>query len=689
MIVPLRRLALLLLCLMIAHGQLVSAISCEPDQREAGDGAVGNEVIDPDNVAERMRKLTERLQRIEEEARERRELREQRERERGPRPPRPKLPPPYIPEFMRAELAKQDEFRGPVVVGPYFGDSVRVVRSMLELWSSGRGAGEVVEVRRIDFTGAGSFRAGAALHTGMIVTEEATLEDRSWLEFRYPPEGPQPGVFKLGQRRMAVIAHPGNPLREMTLDELGLLLRDRSGQPDADEPAPEWATDLQAHDLGDGSWGRHILRWKSMERVMEHDGFEVRTHDGFRPDIRAWADASAVVAAVRKDPVSIGFIPYVDQDLQGVRVLLITGDDNGRNDPLEVGARFQRWYPLAEPLFLYVAPEAPDAVWEFARFCVSPDGSRVLEEMGFMTPHREWRDQADGRVSQVRAGQGEPVRAVATGGLRALVPRLGIEHVRAREVMRLLTSGAASGPEAVAAFVSGAVGQGPELLFVMDHELAAARQAHGAGLDRLGAESEVLGGRAVAIIVNAVNEVDELGIDELREIFLGRTTEWSDLGADGDEAAVPGPGAIRCFGLAAEHPGAELMRRERVAPPGVDHITALATTEAVVAAVSVEPGAIGFVDLAALPTEGQTVKVLAIRAEAGGEAVSPVLEHVVSGAYPLGDRLHLHVHPQAGEAARGFAEFLKQGVDETLPPYMDTREKMAEAYREVGVVGDW
>ena len=89
-------------------------------------------------------------------------------------------------------------------------------------------------------------------------------------------------------------------------------------------------------------------------------------------------------------------------------------------------------------------------------------------------------------------------------------------------------------------------------------------------------------------------------------------------------------------------------------------VTVKKNTAEAVAAVGVDPQAIAFVDLAAIPAAGQNVKVLAIKVGRGEKAkiIKPTPENIKNAMYPLSQRYFLYVHPKARDAARTFEAFI-------------------------------
>jgi len=143
-------------------------------------------------------------------------------------------------------------------------------------------------------------------------------------------------------------------------------------------------------------------------------------------------------------------------------------------------------------------------------------------------------------------------------------------------------------------------------------------------------------------IVHPSNPLKEVGLEQLRSIYEGDLRNWRELGGP-DLAVVPlergeasGSHDIwfdTVLGAAGERSG---LRR-------------LASNRAMVRAVSVEPGAVGYVGMGFV--DG-TVKPLAL----GGKTASA--RSVLDGSYPASRTLNLYIGKDAPSPVRAFVDFV-------------------------------
>lgn len=147
------------------------------------------------------------------------------------------------------------------------------------------------------------------------------------------------------------------------------------------------------------------------------------------------------------------------------------------------------------------------------------------------------------------------------------------------------------------------------------------------------ATETVIGIQGIAAVVNPANRVPALTVPQLRSILGGRTTGWSQVGG------APGPinvYAVDDQGGSADVPQDLVLSHDDVSAAA----TKVASEQALAAAVTADPGGIGFV------TSGRTgdAKLLAV-ADAGAAAVTPSDLSISTESYPLSRRLYLYTVP--------------------------------------------
>ena len=122
----------------------------------------------------------------------------------------------------------------------------------------------------------------------------------------------------------------------------------------------------------------------------------------------------------------------------------------------------------------------------------------------------------------------------------------------------------------------------------------------------------------IAIIVNNASKVEDLTVDQLKQMFTGEITNWSEVGGDDGEIVLIGREAG-----SGTRDGFESIVDVK---DGCKYAQELTATGAVISAVEANPLAIGYASLSAV---GDTVKMVAV---GGGECSE---ETVKDGSYEV------------------------------------------------------
>ena len=122
----------------------------------------------------------------------------------------------------------------------------------------------------------------------------------------------------------------------------------------------------------------------------------------------------------------------------------------------------------------------------------------------------------------------------------------------------------------------------------------------------------------IAIIVNKASKVEDLTVDQLKQMFTGEITNWSEVGGDGGEIVLVGREAG-----SGTRDGFESIVDVKDACKYAQELTA---TGAVISAVEANPLAIGYASLSAV---GDTVKAVTV------EGVECSEDTVKDGSYKI------------------------------------------------------
>jgi phosphate transport system substrate-binding protein len=152
----------------------------------------------------------------------------------------------------------------------------------------------------------------------------------------------------------------------------------------------------------------------------------------------------------------------------------------------------------------------------------------------------------------------------------------------------------------------------------------------------------------IAVVVHPENPVEELTLDQLRQIFNGTLRDWKQVGGPKRPLQVlsreSNSGTYVFFN---EH----VLRKDDYAREA----RLMPSNAAIVQAVSQDRGSIGYVGLGY--AEGAPVRIVRVKADAASPAVAPSLTTVRDGSYPIARPLHLYANGEPKGLARDFIEF--------------------------------
>jgi phosphate transport system substrate-binding protein len=153
---------------------------------------------------------------------------------------------------------------------------------------------------------------------------------------------------------------------------------------------------------------------------------------------------------------------------------------------------------------------------------------------------------------------------------------------------------------------------------------------------------------AVAMVVHPSNPVQNMALNEVRGIYEGRLTRWSEVGgrAAGVEPVVQEPEADLTEFFVQQVMSGEPIRARSVYGT---------SDSAVVAAVSRRPDALGYVSLAWADRGARALRLASLP---GLPYRSPDLEAVYKGDYPLTRFLNLYARSNGPRLANGFITFV-------------------------------
>jgi len=147
----------------------------------------------------------------------------------------------------------------------------------------------------------------------------------------------------------------------------------------------------------------------------------------------------------------------------------------------------------------------------------------------------------------------------------------------------------------------------------------------------------------IAVVVNNSNPISKLSRKQIRDIFSGKISDWSELGANPGKIVVvsrdTSSGTFEAFGEL-------VMKGEKVIPAALMQ----ASNQAVATIIAQTPSAIGYVGLGYVTKEFKPLEI---------EGIMPSKETVLSGKYPVTRPLFMYSNGKPQGLAKEYLDFVK------------------------------
>lgn len=233
----------------------------------------------------------------------------------------------------------------------------------------------------------------------------------------------------------------------------------------------------------------------------------------------------------------------------------------------------------------------------------------------------------------------KPLTIKGSDTMVILTQRLAEEYMKtnAGEVVQVNGGGSGTG---IAALINGTIDLATASRPMKDDEKAKAKQNRGADIVEHPVALDSLG-----VFVNNANPVQHLTIAQLKDIFQGKTKDWSEVGGPKAQIILYGrESSSGTYDYFREH----VLEKGDFAPT----VQTLQGTAAIINAVGQDKNGIGYGGIA----YAKDVRALSI-AVAGGQPVAPSEATVADGTYPLSRKLFFYYPANAPERVMKFAQW--------------------------------
>lgn len=171
----------------------------------------------------------------------------------------------------------------------------------------------------------------------------------------------------------------------------------------------------------------------------------------------------------------------------------------------------------------------------------------------------------------------------------------------------------------------------------------------------------------LAVVVNPTNKISELTIDQLADIYTGSIKNWKELGGRDAKIVL----------LSREvNSGTHVYFKEHVLRHGkadgkeefVAEALLLSSSQAIADEVSQNQDAIGYYGMGYITAKEKALKVAK---DKNSPAISPTMENVMSGAYPISRPLLMYTKGEPKDLVKTFIDYVLSPAGQQIVKKLD------------------
>lgn len=258
----------------------------------------------------------------------------------------------------------------------------------------------------------------------------------------------------------------------------------------------EGAIDVISREDGSGTRGAFIELFGVEQKDASGEKVDYTTDDA-----EITNSTEVMITSVAGDKQAIGYISLGSLN-DSVKALKIDGAA-ATVDDIKDGS-----YKIARPFNIVTTGEVSDVAQDFINFIFSEEGQKVVEDNGYISQGNQGAYTASGKSGKVTvAGSSSvtPVMEKLAEAYKTLNSDVTVEVQQSDS-----TTGVTSALEGVCD-----IGMASREL--KDEESAK------------GAQGQVIAMDGIAVVVNNENPVEDLTAEQVKDIYVGDTTDWSEL----------------------------------------------------------------------------------------------------------------------------------------------------------------
>ncbi len=267
-------------------------------------------------------------------------------------------------------------------------------------------------------------------------------------------------------------------------------------QTEAAGASMEGAIDVISREDGSGTRGAFIELFGVEQKDASGEKVDYTTDDA-----EITNSTEVMITSVAGDKQAIGYISLGSLN-DSVKALKIDGAA-ATVDDIKDGT-----YKIARPFNIVTTGEVSDVAQDFINFIFSEEGQKVVEDNGYISQGNQGAYTASGKSGKVTvAGSSSvtPVMEKLAEAYKALNSDVTVEVQQSDSTTGVTSS------------IEGVCDIGMASRDLKEEETAK------------GAQGQVIAMDGIAVVVNNDNPVDDLTSEQVKDIYVGDTTDWSDL----------------------------------------------------------------------------------------------------------------------------------------------------------------
>jgi phosphate transport system substrate-binding protein len=224
----------------------------------------------------------------------------------------------------------------------------------------------------VGVTGGGSGTGIAALINGTTEICAASREMKEKEKEQAGAKGHTPKEVIVARDGIAIVVNPKNPVSELDIQQLSQIFTGA---------LTNW------NQIGGGKEEILVFSRESSSGTYVFFQEHVLKNKDYTPKAKLMSATSAIIESVSTDKGAIGYVGlgYALAAKDKVKIVSVKADANSPAIVPSEQVVKSGQYPIARPLYLYVAEKAGGEVQDFVNFCLSDKGQTIVRDAGYVT----------------------------------------------------------------------------------------------------------------------------------------------------------------------------------------------------------------------------------------------------------------------------------------------------------------